>query len=142
MARLVSLAPSLSCNDIWHKILYINIQAIDNLLESKELHKWEFLLENYQSSIEDIQHIAEHWKARFEKEYKSEGISSSFLKSLPLNWYNTLKSTLYMMEEDLWLAGSVEGTLQLWDIFFEIDDIRNISYFKQLELKKLYYGNH
>ena len=55
MAKIIRLSSkSLTQEDIWKNILEINIQAIYNLIESNDLDKWEFLLNNFQSSIEDV----------------------------------------------------------------------------------------
>ena len=140
MAKIIRLSSkSLTQEDIWKNILEINIQAIYNLLESNDLDKWEFLLNNFQSSIEDVKGLAYHWIDSFRTEQNREYISRTFLRKLPIKWLNTFKTTLYIMEEDL-IQHSSEGVYNLWNTFFEIEEDRNLSYSINLNLKTVYHG--
>lgn len=140
MAKIIRLSSkSLTQEDIWKNILEINIQAIYNLLESNDLDKWEFLLNNFQSSIEDVKGLAYHWIDSFRTEQNREYISRTFLRKLPIKWLNTFKTTLYIMEEDL-IQHSSEGVYNLWNIFFEIEDDRSLNYSMNLNLKTVYHG--
>lgn len=140
MAKIIRLSSkSLTQEDIWKNILEINIQAIYNLIESNDLDKWEFLLNNFQSSIEDVKGLAYNWIDSFRTEQNREYISKTFLKRLPLRWLNTFKTTLYIMEEDL-IQHSSEGVYNLWNTFFEIEEDRNLNYSINLNLKTVYHG--
>ena len=140
MAKIIRLSSkSLTQEDIWKNILEINIQAIYNLLESNDLDKWEFLLNNFQSSIEDVKGLAYNWIDSFRTEQNREYINKTFLRRLPLKWLNTFKTTLYIMEEDL-IQHSSEGVYNLWNIFFEIEEDRNLNYSINLNLKTVYHG--
>ena len=140
MAKIIRLSSkSLTQEDIWKNILEINIQAIYNLIESNDLDKWEFLLNNFQSSIEDVKGLAYNWIDSFRTEQNREYISKTFLRRLPLRWLNTFKTTLYIMEEDL-IQHSSEGVYNLWNTFFEIEEDRNLNYSINLNLKTVYHG--
>ena len=140
MAKIIKLSSkSLTQEDIWKNILEINIQAIYNLLESNDLDKWEFLLNNFQSSIEDVKDLAYNWINSFRTEQNREYINKTFLRRLPLRWLNTFKTTLYIMEEDL-IQHSSEGVYNLWNTFFEIEEDRNLNYSINLNLKTVYHG--
>lgn len=140
MAKIIRLSSkSLTQEDIWKNILEINIQAIYNLLESNDLDKWEFLLNNFQSSIEDVKGLAYNWIDSFRTEQNRGYISRTFLRKLPLRWLNTFKTTLYIMEEDL-IQHSSEGVYNLWNTFFEIEEDRNLNYSINLNLKTVYHG--
>lgn len=140
MAKIIRLSSkSLTQEDIWKNILEINIQAIYNLIESNDLDKWEFLLNNFQSSIEDLKGLAYNWIDSFRTEQNREYISKTFLRRLPLRWLNTFKTTLYIMEEDL-IQHSSEGVYNLWNTFFEIEEDRNLNYSINLNLKTVYHG--
>ena len=140
MAKIIRLSSkSLTQEDIWKNILEINIQAIYNLIESNDLDKWEFLLNNFQSSIEDVKGLAYNWIDSFRTEQNREYISKTFLRRLPLKWLNTFKTTLYIMEEDL-IQHSSEGVYNLWNTFFEIEEDRNLNYSMNLNLKTVYHG--
>ena len=142
IANIICLSRDLSQDEIYHQLLRINIQALDKLIidDDRDWNTWRFLVTNYQSSIEDLKQNARVWKATFEEEDLKAGISITFLMNLPLNWFNTLKSTLYMMEEDL-IENSPDGIFNLWDLFFEIDEQRAITYSKNLNLMSIYHGN-
>lgn len=140
IAKVIRLSSkSLTQEDIWKNILEINIQAIYNLLESNDLDKWEFLLNNFQSSIEDVKGLAYNWIDSFRTEQNREYINKTFLRRLPLRWLNTFKTTLYIMEEDL-IQHSSEGVYNLWNTFFEIEEDRNLNYSINLNLKTVYHG--
>lgn len=140
MAKIIRLSSkSLTQEDIWKNILEINIQAIYNLLESNDLDKWEFLLNNFQSSIEDVKGLAYNWIYSFRTEQNKGYVSRTFLRKLPLRWLNTFKTTLYIMEEDL-IQHSSEGVYNLWNTFFEIEEDRNLNYSINLNLKTVYHG--
>lgn len=140
MAKIIRLSSkSLTQEDIWKNILEINIQAIYNLIESNDLDKWEFLLNNFQSSIEDVKGLAYNWIDSFRTEQNREYINKTFLRRLPLRWLNTFKTTLYIMEEDL-IQHSSEGVYNLWNTFFEIEEDRNLNYSINLNLKTVYHG--
>lgn len=139
LSKVIRLSRELSQEDIYKRVLEINIQALYNLIESNDLKKWEFLLNNFQSSIEDAKSIAYDWIDKFRTEQQREYINKTFLRKLPVKWLNTLKMTLYIMEEDLILHSS-EGVYNLWDTFFSIDESRQLNYSINLNLKKLYHG--
>lgn len=63
---------------------------------------------------------------------KFEKIDKVFI-NIPSMWYNTLKSTLYYMEEDL-INKDSHGVYDLWNFFFNVDIQRNDNLFKPLKL--------
>ena len=142
LSNFIRLSRILSASEIYHQVLNINIQALGKLAsdEDHDWGEWDLLVSNYQSSSEEMKANANLIKSILEAEYNKPGISREFLHKLPLNWLNTLKSTLYMMEEDL-IVNSTQGVFELWDIFFEVDEYRELTYSKKLNLKILYYGN-
>ena len=141
ISNIIKLSRSLSQDEIWHRILEINIKALESLLEDNDndINRWRFLLTNYQSSVEETRENAKLLKEILENQYKSPGISITFLRGISSNWLNTFKSTLYMMEEDL-IENSPEGVFNLWDIFFKVEEERGLTYSKQLKLNIIYYG--
>lgn len=125
ISNTIRLSRGLSPDEIWHRILEINIKALDSLLEDgdNDINKWRFLLTNYQSSVEETKQNARFLKSLFENQYRKAGISITFLRTVSINWLNTFKSTLYMMEEDL-IENSPEGVFHLWNLFFSIEEER------------------
>lgn len=142
MSNIIKLSRSLSQDEIWHRILEINIKALESLLEDNDndINRWRFLLTNYQSSVEETRENAKLLKEILENQYKKPGISITFLRGISSNWLNTFKSTLYMMEEDL-IENSPEGVFNLWDLFFRVEEERGLTYSKSLKLNMIYYGN-
>ena len=142
ISNIIKLSRSLSQDEIWHRILEINIKALESLLEDNDndINRWRFLLTNYQSSVEETRENAKLLKEILENQYKKPGISITFLRGVSSNWLNTFKSTLYMMEEDL-IENSPEGVFNLWDIFFRVEEERGLTYSKSLKLNMIYYGN-
>lgn len=142
ISNIIKLSRSLSSDEIWHRILEINIKALDSLLKDgdNDINRWRFLLTNYQSSVEETKENARMLKKLFEDQYNNCGISISFLRTVPINWLNTFKSTLYMMEEDL-IENSPEGVFHLWDLFFSVEEERELTYSRSLRLNSIYYGN-
>lgn len=142
ISNIIKLSRSLSQDEIWHRILEINIKALESLLEENDndINRWRFLLTNYQSSVEETRENAKLLKEILENQYKKPGISITFLRGISSNWLNTFKSTLYMMEEDL-IENSPEGVFNLWDLFFKVEEERGLTYSKSLKLNMIYYGN-
>ena len=142
ISNIIKLSRSLSQDEIWHRILEINIKALESLLEDNDndINRWRFLLTNYQSSVEETRENAKLLKEILENQYKKPGISITFLRGISSNWLNTFKSTLYMMEEDL-IENSPEGVFNLWDLFFRVEEERGLTYSKSLKLNMIYYGN-
>jgi hypothetical protein len=142
ISNIIKLSRSLSQDEIWHRILEINIKALESLLEENDndINRWRFLLTNYQSSVEETRENAKLLKEILENQYKKPGISITFLRGISSNWLNTFKSTLYMMEEDL-IENSPEGVFNLWDLFFRVEEERGLTYSKSLKLNMIYYGN-
>ena len=52
-----------------------------------------------------------------------EDIETMLVKGLNNRWFNTIMSTLYMMEEDL-MEMSSDSVFTLWDIFFTCQALR------------------
>lgn len=142
ISQIIRLSRSLSSDEIWHRILEINIKALDSLLEDgdNDINRWRFLLTNYQSSVEETKENARVLKKLFEEQYNKCGISITFLRNIPMNWLNTFKSTLYMMEEDL-IENSPDGVFNLWDLFFSVEEERELTYSRSLRLNSIYHGN-
>lgn len=67
----------------------------------------------------------------------SNDIPTFTLKSLKSTWYNTLKSTLFMLEPQLLEEEpfALYAINKLWDIFLEIDYNRKDNFINLLNLK-------
>ena len=54
-----------------------------------------------------------------------------------VRWFNTLRSTLYIMEEDLLIA-SQPSVNELWNIFFEIEEDLQGNFVRKLKIRETY----
>lgn len=139
--RTIALRRPLTKLNIFSMILDINIQALDNLLESDDLKKWEILMDNYQSSLEEVKKRAKQIREDLQmlktvaKNAKMVPLIS--LQGMDTKWYNTLKSTLYIMEEDL-IMESQESVNELWGDFFYVDEQRTDNLSKPLNIRSLW----
>lgn len=139
--RTIALRRPLTKLNIFSMILDINIQALDNLLESDDLKKWEILMDNYQSSLEEVKKRAKQIREDLQmlktvvKNAKIVPLIS--LQGMDTKWYNTLKSTLYIMEEDL-IMESQESVNELWGDFFYVDEQRTDNLSKPLNIRSLW----
>lgn len=140
MKKIIQFKPkNISWSSILIQILDINIQAINKTLEEGNIDKnWGDIMLHYGVSEKYIRKLANDIIDRYNKtkdlllNKKFEKIDKVFI-NIPSMWYNTLKSTLYYMEEDLINKDSY-GVYDLWNFFFNVDIQRNDNLFKTLKL--------
>ena len=140
MKKIIQFKPkNISWSSILIQILDINIQAINKTLEEGNINKnWGDIMLHYGVSKKYIRELANDIIDRYDKtkdlllNKKFEKIDKVFI-NIPSMWYNTLKSTLYYMEEDLINKDSY-GVYDLWNFFFNVDIQRNDNLFKPLKL--------
>lgn len=139
--KKLALRRPLTKLNIFHLILDINIQALDGLIEEDDLKKWEILMDNYQSSLEEVKKRALEIRGDLiclrEVSKNAKIVPLISLQGMDTRWYNTLKSTLYMMEGDLILENQ-ESINELWGDFFYVDEQRTDNMIKPLEIRKLW----
>ncbi len=125
----IHLKRPLSAQEIWNRIMDIQIQALESLLEDKSLDKWKIIFPCYGTSLEAVESMAREYIAAFQRvqgdtfNNRYEDIETMLVKGLNNRWLNTLMSTLYMMEEDL-MEMSSDSVFTLWDIFFTCQALR------------------
>lgn len=125
----IPLKRPLSAQEIWNRIMDIQIQALESLLEDKSLDKWKIIFPCYGTSLEAVESMAREYIAAFQRvqgdtfNNRYEDIETMLVKGLNNRWLNTLMSTLYMMEEDL-MEMSSDSVFTLWDIFFTCQALR------------------
>ena len=139
MKKIIQFKPkNISWSSILIQILDINIQAINKTLEEGNINKnWGDIMLHYGVSEKYIRELANDIIDRY-TEIKSLVLTESkklneAMVNIPSMWYNTLKSTLYYMEEDLINKDSY-GVYDLWNFFFNVDIQRNDNLFKPLKL--------
>lgn len=125
----IHLKRPLSAQEIWNRIMDIQIQALESLLEDKSLDKWKIIFLCYGTSLEAVESMAREYIAAFQRvqgdtfNNRYEDIEDMLMNGLNNRWLNTLMSTLYMMEEDL-MEMSSDSVFTLWDIFFTCQALR------------------
>lgn len=133
----------LSMYEILDMVLSVNIEAIEETLREGSVDKWGFLLENYQSSIDEVKNNANRIKGVY-MDIKDDIQGNNYLNitkalsNIPLKWLNTLKYTLYLIEPDLLFQKSHLGVWNLWDLFFYVEENLGMNYVKPLNIKKVW----
>lgn len=138
----ILLKRPLSAQEIWNRIMDIQIQALESLLEDKDLDKWKIIFPVYGTSLEQVESIAKSYIRQF-NELKGNVFNEEYcviethlVYRLSSRWFNTLMSTLYMMEEDL-METSPEAVFTLWDIFFTCQALRKENHVVTMGLNGL-----
>lgn len=127
--------------NVLYFLLDINIKALDNIINDPDsFNDWEILLLNYQSSTQEMVQKVKYIKS-FLSSFKTIGgfqlsshiVLSEIIKKYP-TWFNTLRSTLFNMEESLMFdyGYSMETIQELWSTFFTVEEDHNMSYHKIL----------
>lgn len=125
----LKLERSLSAREIWNRILGIEIQALEQLLEEKSLDKWKTIFPCYGSSLEAVEDLARGYITAFQElqgdtfDKHPEAVENMLVKGLNPRWFNTLMSILFMMEDEL-LRTSSDSVFELWDLFFTAQALR------------------
>lgn len=133
----------LSIYEILDMVLSVNIEAIEETLREGSVDKWGFLLENYQSSIDEVKNNANRIKGVY-MDIRDDIQGNNYLNitkalsNIPLKWLNTLKYTLYLIEPDLLFQKSHSGVWDLWDLFFSVEENSGMNYVKPLNIKKVW----
>lgn len=133
----------LSMYEILDMVLSVNIEAIEETLREGSVDKWGFLLENYQSSIDEVKNNANRIK-RVYMDIRDDIQGNNYLNitkalsNISLKWLNTLKYTLYLIEPDLLFQKSHSGVWDLWDLFFSVEENSGMNYVKPLNIKKVW----
>lgn len=125
----LKLERPLSAQEIWNRIMDIEIQALEKLLEEKSLSKWKTIFPCYGSSLEYTETQAKKYITIFQglqgNTYNKDpqAVENMLVNRLNLRWFNTLMSTLFMMEDEL-LRTSSDSVFELWDLFFTAQAMR------------------
>lgn len=125
----IPLKRPLSAQEIWNRIMDIQIQALESLLEDKDLDKWKIIFPSYGTSLEQVESLAREYIESFKRmkgdtfNNRYDDIENMLVNGLNQRWFNTIMSTLYMMEEDL-IEMSSDSVFILWDILFTCQALR------------------
>lgn len=118
-------------------ILEINQKAIYDISDIRE---WKILMDNFEITPDEVINIKTSIIGLYQNIrdwVKENGKLPVHISEISTNWYNTLKSTLYMIEPELIKSGKTTQVYDLWDWFFEQDVIRHDTYIDRLKIIKL-----
>lgn len=118
-------------------ILEINQKAIYDISDIRE---WKVLMDNFEITPDEVINIKTSIIGLYQNIrdwVKENGKLPVHISEISTNWYNTLKSTLYMIEPELIKSGKTTQVYDLWDWFFEQDVIRHDTYIDRLKIIKL-----
>lgn len=118
-------------------ILEINQKAIYDISDIRE---WKILMDNFEITPDEVINIKTSIIGLYQNIrdwLKGNGKLPVHISEISTNWYNTLKSTLYMIEPELIKSGKTTQVYDLWDWFFEQDVIRHDTYIDRLKIIKL-----
>ena len=118
-------------------ILEINQKAIYDISDIRE---WKILMDNFEITPDEVINIKTSIIGLYQNIrdwVKGNGKLPVHISEISTNWYNTLKSTLYMIEPELIKSGKTTQVYDLWDWFFEQDVIRHDTYIDRLKIIKL-----
>lgn len=139
------LRTNLSSVAIFKLILDINIQAIREVRDENKENPGEYaktILE-LGGTLADIPKMGNKWEQLFteSKNRLDNGeqipyiLSDIYYKNV--RWFNTLRSTLYIMEEDLLIA-SQPSVNELWNIFFELEEDLQGNFVRKFKIRETY----
>lgn len=121
-------------DELLRLILNINMEALSELLVDEQLEEWDFLLENFQSSRNELKDmIREQWF--FYDKLTGFKHPTHYLVHIKPKWRRILMETLYILEEDFYAQGKSEAVVQLWGKFFDLDIEKTFA--PKLQLKGL-----
>lgn len=118
-------------------ILEINQKAIYDISDIRE---WKILMDNFEITPDEVINIKTSIIGLYQNIrdwVKGNGKLPVHISEISTNWYNTLKSTLYMIEPELIKSGKTTQVYDLWDWFFEQDVIRHDTYIDRLKIIKI-----
>lgn len=137
----IRITPALTPEKVLLMVLDINIESIEGILFDKTRKKWKLLYYNYDIHEEIFREqaagIANTYRFLINHILINNNIPTMMLKTLKVTWYNTLKSTLFMLEPQLLEEEpfALYAINKLWDIFLEIDYNRKDNFINPLNLK-------
>lgn len=138
------LRTNLSTKEIVGLILDINIRAIEEIQTEKgeTLSDYKDILISMGKTLDEFLKVGEKWKQKFigyKDRLKEDNIYDTLSQIFHQNigWFSTLRSTLYIMEEDL-LITSQPSVNELWNLFFEIEDRYQGNYIRKFKIKENY----
>lgn len=121
----IKLRRPLTKEQIFNQVLDIIIEALEEL-DKGQLKDWKNIFQYYGTNVEYI--LKEKNRIiEFFREWKEETspLKSGKFISVNIKWWNTIKYTLYLMEEEILLDTEENlGLLELWEILYGQEDNR------------------
>lgn len=115
---------------LFHCVLDINLRALSEIISGEEPFQADLVLlvQQHQGSINDVIGLAKDYRMKLNIMKTYNWVPENQLSELDQNWWNTIKYTLYHIEEPIFDKGSVtlvNAVQDLWDVFLRVDSLRD-----------------
>lgn len=123
--------------DLFRKVLEINIQSLEELINDCDAlyERWRLLIDNFHCSKEQLLDEITRMLHKFKLWYVSESLPDLAIHSINIKWFNTLRSTFYMIEDE-YINNNGTAVFMLWEWFFKVESLQGGNYLKLLGLYK------
>lgn len=124
--------------DLFKRVLDINIQSLEELINDCDdlYERWELLMDNFNCSKEELLDEITKILDKFKSWYVSESLPDLSIHSISIKWFNTLRSTFYMIEDE-YIEDNGTSVFMLWEWFFKVESLQGNNYLKLLGLYKV-----
>lgn len=123
--------------DLFKRVLDVNIQSLEELINDCDdlYERWELLMDNFHCSKEELLDEITKILDKFKSWYVSESLPDLSIHSISIRWFNTLRSTFYMIEDE-YIEDNGTAVFMLWGWFFKVESLQGNNYLKLLGLYK------
>lgn len=108
-----------NADELLRLIIKINIEALEELLVDKQLKEWDLLLDNFQSSRNELKQLIRDQLDIYYR-LEEEKYPTEYLSLIKPKWRNILMETLFILEEEFYAQGKSESIVELWGKFFNL----------------------
>lgn len=108
-----------NADELLRLIIKINIEALEELLVDKQLKEWDLLLDNFQSSRNELKQLIRDQLDIYYR-LEEEKHPTEYLSLIKPKWRNILMETLFILEEEFYAQGKSESVVELWGKFFSL----------------------
>ena len=108
-----------NADELLRLIIKINIEALEELLVDNQLKEWDLLLDNFQSSRNELKQLIRDQLDLYYR-LKKEKYPTKYLSPIKPKWRNILMETLFILEEEFYAQDKSEPVVELWSKFFSL----------------------
>ena len=108
-----------NADELLRLIIKINIEALEELLVDNQLKEWDLLLDNFQSSRNELKQLIRDQLDLYYR-LEEEKYPTKYLSPIKPKWRNILMETLFILEEEFYAQDKSEPVVELWSKFFSL----------------------